>query len=216
MASEPPPLSFSPQSRVPLPLHTFFFLDYQQDSHHPGPSDNSTTSAMANSSGVQQTPVGTLSPPDSSSSASQSPISPTHGVRIPLAVADVPDAGLANRSPADPVKASDLKDDSDGRSRESAVPAACLACVSETVPFWVFFISFFPFRHSPTSLGEFGFIPQGQYADNPNFLDALTRDEVSEREKKRRRRKEKKRKKEKEERRGEKYEKGRRRRRSKV
>lgn len=88
---------------------------------------------MANSSGVQQTPVGTLSPPDSSSSASQSPISPTHGVRIPLAVADVPDAGLANRSPEDPVKASELKDDSDGRSRESAVPAACLACVSETV-----------------------------------------------------------------------------------
>ncbi|KAL6800679.1 N-terminal binuclear Zn cluster-containing/DNA binding domain-containing protein [Trichoderma sp. SZMC 28013] len=86
---------------------------------------------MANSSGVQQTPVGTLSPPDSSSSASQSPISPTHGVRIPLAVADVPDAGLANRSPADPVKASDLKDDSDGRSRESAVPAACLACRSK-------------------------------------------------------------------------------------
>ncbi|KAJ4858328.1 fungal zn(2)-Cys(6) binuclear cluster domain-containing protein [Trichoderma breve] len=86
---------------------------------------------MANSSGVQQTPVGTLSPPDSSSSASQSPISPTHGVRIPLAVADVPDAGLANRSPEDPVKASELKDDSDGRSRESAVPAACLACRSK-------------------------------------------------------------------------------------
>ncbi|KAL7906349.1 N-terminal binuclear Zn cluster-containing/DNA binding domain-containing protein [Trichoderma velutinum] len=86
---------------------------------------------MANSSGVQQTPVGTLSPPDSSSSASQSPISPTHGVRIPLSVADVPDAGLATRSPEDPVKASDLKDDSDGRSRESAVPAACLACRSK-------------------------------------------------------------------------------------
>ncbi|KAL7947408.1 N-terminal binuclear Zn cluster-containing/DNA binding domain-containing protein [Trichoderma barbatum] len=83
---------------------------------------------MANVSGVQQPPVGTLSPPDSSSSASQSPISPTHGVRIPLTVADLPDAGLANRSPEDPVKASDLKDDSDGRSRESAVPAACLAC----------------------------------------------------------------------------------------
>ncbi|PTB62541.1 N-terminal binuclear Zn cluster-containing/DNA binding domain-containing protein [Trichoderma citrinoviride] len=89
---------------------------------------------MAHGSGVPQPPAGTLSPPDSSSSASQSPISPTHGGRIPLAVADQPAAGLPNtsRSPEDPAnKPADVKDDSDGRSRESAVPAACLACRSK-------------------------------------------------------------------------------------
>jgi hypothetical protein len=92
---------------------------------------------MANGPGVQQPPVGTLSPPDSSSSASQSPISPTHGVRIHHAVADVPDTGLA-RNPDDPVKASDIKEDSDGPSRESAVSAACLACVSRRSSFFFF------------------------------------------------------------------------------
>lgn len=121
---------------------------------------------MANGSGVQQPPAGTLSPPDSSSSASQSPISSTHGARIALSVTDVPDTGLTNRSPEDPVKASDLKDDSDGRSRESAVPAACLACVSG----WCLF---FVLLSSPTSLGESRFIPQRQL-QNPIF-DAYTR-----------------------------------------
>ncbi|KAM0454059.1 hypothetical protein ACHAPV_005763 [Trichoderma viride] len=85
---------------------------------------------MASGPGVQQPPAGTLSPPDSSSSASQSPISPTHGVRMAQAVADVPDTGLASK-PEDPVNASEIKEDGDGPSRESAVSAACLACRSK-------------------------------------------------------------------------------------
>lgn len=156
------------------------FLDYQQDfSPVQARLTNSTTSAMANSSGVQQTPVGTLSPPDSSSSASQSPISPTHGVRIPLAVADVPDAGLANRSPEDPVKASELKDDSDGRSRESAVPAACLACVSETVLLLVLLVYFlFSFSSSsPTSLRGVRLIPQ-RHMQKPQFSRCIDSERV--------------------------------------
>lgn len=115
-----------------------------------------STAMMAQGSGVPQPPAGTLSPPDSSSSASQSPISPTNGGRIPQAVADVPAAGLSttSRSPEDPAsRPADgmVKDDSDGRSRESAVPAACLACVSFIVQ--LFALRLFPSPTSPTSLG---------------------------------------------------------------
>lgn len=68
------------------------------------------------------------------------------------AVADVPDTGLASK-PEDPVNASEIKEDGDGPSRESAVSAACLACVSGRSSF---------IYSSPTSLGSsmtaFGFL----------------------------------------------------------
>lgn len=60
------------------------------------------------------------------------------------AVADVPETGLASK-PEDPTTASDIKEDSDGPSRESAVSAACLACVSGRSSF---------IYSSPTSLGN--------------------------------------------------------------
>jgi hypothetical protein len=60
------------------------------------------------------------------------------------AVADVPDTGLASK-PEDPANASEIKEDGDGPSRESAVSAACLACVSGRSSF---------IYSSPTSLGS--------------------------------------------------------------